>query len=130
MKDIVLKALKLEKPEDLIMWTRDINADKATIGGLSPLVFEALDEGDEVAKEILEEESAELALAANAVFQKLFSADEMEAEVVVGGGNLRKSEEYFGMFQAKMKAVAPNVPVIQPKDEPVVGAKIFALTKI
>lgn len=130
LKELILKHLNREKPEDLIMWTRDIKADKATIGALSPLVVQAFNEGDEVARQILEEESAELALAANATLTKLFKPGDKEAEIVVGGGNLRKSEEYFGIFQAKMREYAPDVPVIQPKDEPVVGAKIYALSKL
>jgi N-acetylglucosamine kinase-like BadF-type ATPase len=130
LKGLILRHLNLEKPEDLIMWTRDVQADKATIGALSPLVVQAFNDGDEVAKQILEEESAELALAANAVLTKLFSLADKDVEIVVGGGNLRKSSEYFGMFQAKMRACAQSVPVIQPKDEPVVGAKIYALSKL
>ncbi len=79
----------------------------------------AAEQGDEVAQTILREEADELALAAEAV-AKLFGADR-DFEIVVGGGNLRKSAYYFALFRAAVEQRLPYANVIHPRREPVEG---------
>ena len=130
LKELILKALKLNTPEDLIGWVKEIDGDKATIGGLSPLVFQAFEQGDKVAKEILDEESYELALTADAVRRKLFAPDDRSFEIVVGGSSLRKSQSYLDLFRSQIGKLVSGVNVLLPKEEPVVGAKIHILKNL
>lgn len=130
LKELILKALTLNMPEDLIGWVKEIDGDKATIGGLAPLVFQAFEQGDKVAKEILDEESYELALTADAVRRKLFAPDDRSFEIVVGGSSLRKSQSYLDLFRSQIGKLVPGVNVLLPKEEPVVGAKMHILNNL
>lgn len=129
LRDIVLNHLGLERPEQLLGWIKEIQASKAEIGSLSRLVYQAYEQGDEIASQILHEESAELAEAARAVAEELFP-DESDYQIVVGGGNLRKSQIYFSLFQEAVSKRLPGVEVIRPKGEPVEGAVIYALESV
>lgn len=123
------KKLYLERPEQLLGWIKEIQASKAEIGSLSRLVYQAYEQGDEIASQILHEESTELAEAARAVAEELFPG-ESDYQIVVGGGNLRKSQIYFSLFQEAVSKRLPGVEVIRPKGEPVEGAVIYALESV
>jgi N-acetylglucosamine kinase-like BadF-type ATPase len=130
LKELILKALGLNAPEDLIGWVKEIGGDKGTVGNLAPFVLEAFEQDDEVAKQILEAESYELALTADAVRRKLFSPDDRSFDIVVGGTNLRKSNLYLDLFRNQIEKFAAGVSVLLPKEEPVVGAKIHILRNL
>lgn len=130
LMELVLKTLALNTPEDLIGWVKEIDGDKATIGEVAPLVFQAFERGDQVAKEILEAESYELALTADAVRRKLFSPDDRSFDIVVGGSSLRKSNSYLDLFRSQIEKFVAGVSVLLPKEEPIVGAKIHILRNL
>ncbi len=127
LKDLMLGHLKLERPDQLLGWIRDINANKAEIAALSRLVHQAANEGDATATRILSEESEELAEIVEAVSRKLFPADQHNYEVIVAGGNLRKADGFFKMFTDALAKRLPDINVTRPKAEPVDGAVILAL---
>lgn len=127
LQDLVLSQLKLERPDQLLGWIRDINASKAEIAALSRLVHQAATEGDETAARILNEEAEELAEIVEAVSRKLFQAEQRDYEVIVAGGNLRKADGFFGMFTDALAKRLPGIMVSRPRSEPVEGAVILAL---
>lgn len=129
LRDIVLKHFGFERPEQILGWTKQVQGSKTEIGALSRLVHQAHEQGDEAATRILREESAELALAASAVAAKLFP-DDNDYEIVVGGGNLRKSKAYFEMFKAAVAERLPGINVILPRREPVDGAVLYAIESL
>ena len=126
LTEMVLSHLKLERPEQLLGWMKQIQAGKAQIGALSRLVHEAHARGDEMATKIMREEAQELALAVEAVAGKLF-ADKPSVDIVVAGGNLRKSQAYFELFREAVAAKLPAANVILPQREPVEGAVLYAI---
>lgn len=126
LTDIVLEHLKLERAPQLLGWIKGIEWSKAVIGGLSRLVYEAYEKGDAAARGILIEQASDLAGQVYAVAQKLFNG-RGGYNVVVGGGNLRKSDAYFGIFREQVDKVLPSIPVIRPQKEPVEGAVLYAL---
>ncbi|MCX7626273.1 MAG: hypothetical protein N2Z21_08695 [Candidatus Sumerlaeaceae bacterium] len=129
LQDLVMKHFGFDRPEQILGWTKQVQGSKTEIGALSRLVHEAHSRGDATATQILREEAEELALAAAAVARKLF-ADDNDYEVVVGGGNLRKSRPFFEMFQQAVAKRLPGIPVIMPRREPVEGAVIYALDQL
>lgn len=127
LQQLILDHLHLERPEQLLGWIRDINANKAEIAGLSRLVHQAATEGDAVANEILVSEAAELADIVKAVSRRLFPNGETNYEVIVSGGNLRKADQYFNLFREALAAELPGINITRPRKEPVEGAVILAL---
>lgn len=130
LREAMLGHLKLERPEQLLGWIKEIQGAKAEIATLSRLVFETSEKGDALATRILEEEAAELAEAARAVSEKLFPGKQGGWEIIVAGGNLRKSAHFFGMFQRAVAERLPGISVIQPRREPVEGAVLHALQSL
>lgn len=127
LQDLMLGHLELERPDQLLGWIRDIQADKAKIAALSRLVHQAAAEGDETAIQILHGEATELAEIAEATARRLFEADQANYEIIVAGGNLRKADPFFEMFRAAVADRLPNITVTRPRGEPVEGAVILAL---
>jgi N-acetylglucosamine kinase-like BadF-type ATPase len=127
LQDLMLGHLHLERPDQLLGWIRDINANKAQIAALSRLVHQAAAEGDATASEILHSEAAELAEIVEAVSKKLFPDGKSNYEVIVAGGNLRKAEQFFDLFRKALAAKLPNINITRPRKEPVEGAVILAL---
>ncbi len=130
LRDVILGHLKLERPEQLLSWIKEIQGAKADIATLSRLVFEASEGGDAIATQILEEEAVELAEAARAVGTKLFPDGETDWEIIVAGGNLRKNEGFYSMFQRAVTERLPGINVTQPRKEPVEGAVLHAIAAL
>jgi N-acetylglucosamine kinase-like BadF-type ATPase len=132
---LVTRQLEIADATGVLGWIKGNQGAKDQIAALSRLVFQAAISGDESAQCILAEEAEELALAAAAVAGKLFpnGADghPLHApdgyEVVVAGGNLRNSQEFFSLFQTAVARRLPGVSVVQPLREPVHGAILLAL---
>ncbi len=127
LQELMLGQLELERPDQLLGWIRDIQADKAKIAALSRLVHQAAADGDETATQILKSEARELAEIAEAVSRRLFPTDQTDYEVIVAGGNLRKADPFFQMFKQAVAELLPAVNVTRPRGEPVEGAVILAL---
>jgi N-acetylglucosamine kinase-like BadF-type ATPase len=129
LQEIVMNHFGFERPEQILGWTKQIQGSKTEIGALSRLVHEAYARGDATAAQILREEADELALAAAAVAKKLF-ADDNDYEIVVGGGNLRKSRPFFELFREAVAKRLPGIAVILPRREPVEGAVLYAIDQL
>jgi N-acetylglucosamine kinase-like BadF-type ATPase len=127
LTQIVLEHFGFDRAEQLLGWTKEIQGAKAEIAALSRLVHQANEQGDATAAAILREEADELAMAVGAVADKLFEKPETDWEVIVAGGNLRKSESFFQLFQAAVAKRLPGINVVQPRSEPVEGAVLYAL---
>ena len=125
LTDIILKGLNLGKPIELMDWVKDIQGDKAKISSLSPMVYEACAQKDNVALSIIDSEAYELVIAVKAVHRALFKSHNAPLEVVVGGSNLTKSQLYYQTFKQKTEEHLKGVQVILPRTNPVNGAILF-----
>lgn len=98
------------------------------IANLVPLVFNAAEQGDEVALKILRNNGEEMALSAEVALEKLFDQDE-EVKVVLTGGVFRSDTHGFVIdaLKTRLKSKFPNVEFSIPLGEPVLGSIIQAL---
>jgi N-acetylglucosamine kinase len=131
LTNLITAHLDIPDAIGILGWIKKNNAAKDQIAALSRLVFEAAARGDARANQILAEEAAELALAAKAVASRIFAhADSESYEIVVAGGNLRHSQVFFDLFRNAVHRYLPNVAVVQPRQEPVMGAVLMALQDV
>ena len=126
LREVVLGHFGLDRPEQVLPWVKEHMTNKADIAALSRLIFVGVEQGDETAKTIMLEEAEELALAASSVAGRLFP-NRSDFDIVVGGGNLRKSQVYFDAFKQAVSARLPGVGVKRPQREPVEGAVLHAI---
>ncbi|CAA9232235.1 MAG: Kinase similar to eukaryotic-like N-acetylglucosamine kinase [uncultured Chloroflexi bacterium] len=97
----------------------------ADIAANAPLVLRAAEDGDSVARAIVEDAAAELALASTAVIRGIGLAEE-PVEVVTVGGLWDASPLLQERFAAHVRDSVPRVEVIRPRGEPVTGAVLLA----
>ncbi|MDP9241936.1 MAG: ATPase [Actinomycetota bacterium] len=94
---------------------------------LAPVVFSAADEGDAVARSIVDRQADEVVTMARAAIRKLRMA-EIDVDVVLGGGIFRnRSKEFFRRIEDGLHALAPSSRMIVLSAPPVAGAALVAL---
>lgn len=95
---------------------------------LTRLLFPAVEQGDQVAREILEYQGVELGLSTQAVINRLHMQDE-EFDVVLAGSVVTRSGNNIIEDKVKTYAseVAPKVNIVRLTVEPVVGALLLAM---
>jgi N-acetylglucosamine kinase-like BadF-type ATPase len=97
---------------------------------LPPVVFAAAEEGDAVARSIVDRQADEIATMAGAAIRKL-RMRELDVHVVLGGGIFRNDfAAFFERIDAGVRAVAPRAEIIVLKAPPVVGAAMLGLDRI
>lgn len=127
LANLIFKKLKIKNESDLI---RKIYQPKAVkiIASLSPLIGQAAERGDKVAKNILSEASKDLATAANQNIKKLNLKNKKFP--VVLAGSVFKSKIVLNAVKKEIKKFAPKVVFIQPKQEPVIGAVKLVIEQV
>jgi N-acetylglucosamine kinase-like BadF-type ATPase len=98
-------------------------------GRLAPLVFTMAEAGDGVARSILVEVGDELALAAGAAWQRLFSTEAAGVPVVAGGSVFQEPTFplLFDTFRLGLARRHPGTRVVRLAVPPVLGAVYAAL---
>jgi N-acetylglucosamine kinase len=124
LRELVLHQYQLPAPADLISRAYG-EWGVPQIASVAPLVFQAADSGDAVARAIVEAAADELALASGAVVRSLHMADD-QFEVVTAGGTWQGSALLRERFAGAVAAFAPRAAVIPPRAEPVAGAVLLA----
>jgi len=124
---LVLRALNLEKPESLVVWSAQEGVKKPVVAGLAAHVFEAYRLGDPGAEEIVKHHSAELALGVEIVVKRMQLP--ATTNVVLCGGVFSANPEYFMLTRTRILASAEIADVIGPKMPPVVGALLCAFRR-
>jgi len=123
----LIKALGLKRLIDICAWDHADTLQPLDVASFAPLVFEAAEEGDEVAIHILEFAGTEISLAARAVLRSLFHAEDTVA--VVLGGSVFQKGSHPGMVDALEREIRKEFAsvrfVILDKD-PVIGAMLAA----
>jgi len=95
---------------------------------LAPLVFNAANEGDEVAQELLIHMGTELGKAGGAALKAVELDQADGAEVVLSGSVWKgKSPLLIDAFRLSLHRTAPRAAHVRPRYEPVVGAYLLAL---
>jgi len=97
---------------------------------LSPIVFDAAQHGDAVARAIVDRLADELAAMAVATLRRL-NLVRAQADVVLAGGVMRtKDQALFERIGQRIHAVAPGARIRRLTEPPVVGAALLALDRI
>jgi len=126
LTDMVLRHMHLASPTELIHAIYDRGIQRLAVGGIAPVVQQALDQGDVVAADIVKRAIAELAGAATAVIQRL----EMRGDqfpIVLSGGTFRGIPSLAAGVSLTLSDVAPRSQVRLLQQEPAVGAVHLAL---
>lgn len=125
---LVLNRLNFDSPDNLVHWIHSV--DKKEIAGLAGLVFDAVGEGDLVAKKIVETAADELILAAHTVVEKLgWSVSEQEFDVVLSGGVFENQPDFVKSIRKRLKKASGNAKIHLPIREPAYGAVMLAIAE-
>ncbi|RUS47478.1 N-acetylglucosamine kinase [Cohnella sp. AR92] len=126
LTELVLKELGYGDVET--MFHDYLDRDKIPPVRLVPLLFEAAEQGDGVAIEILKRQGAELGISARAIIKRL-GMEKEEFDVVLAGSILvrGKGDYVLSPIEQAVKAVAPNARLAKLEVEPVVGAVWLAV---
>ncbi len=128
MYDEFCKALGVKSLEDIIQFWYPDSYKPPVLKTYAPLVFKCAKAGDKVAVKLLTRIADELGSNAVTALRRLFKKDD-KVKVVFGGSILQHSDPpiYAERIKAKVLKHYPNATIVRLKDEPVVGAVLFAL---
>jgi N-acetylglucosamine kinase-like BadF-type ATPase len=100
------------------------------LGELPPLVFAAAEDGDAVARSIVDKQADEIATMASAAIRKLRMRD-LDVHVVLGGGIFRNTfPAFFERIHEGIWRTAPRAEIIVLEAPPIVGAAMLGLDRI
>jgi len=130
LTSMVLDEIQVSSVEDLLsrLYHEDINYERLL--HLVPLLFEAAEAGDQVARGLIVQMGTEAGITANTLIRRLCLEDD-DLEVILGGsvfkgkGTLLIDTVTSVVHQENLKA-----RIIKPSYEPVVGAALLALEAI
>lgn len=124
----VLKKLNAKSVNDLLSSIYNSDSPISKIASLAPLVVELSEEGDLVAKRIVNEAIDELVSCVLSVISRSrFSSRHIP--VVLSGGVFRGSSTYLNAFKLKLRKIMPRVEPMLLELEPAIGALILAFKK-
>ena len=122
LTSLILDALKLRAPNDLIRWVHAAGKDR--IAAVAEQVFAAATVGDGVATEIVAGAVHELVLAANVVIDRL--TFNQPFHLVLSGGLFTHQPTFVEMLRPRLEELASKAIVGLPKHEPAYGAVLLA----
>jgi N-acetylglucosamine kinase-like BadF-type ATPase len=125
LTEAVLEHWSLEVPQALIRHVYGGEMEREDIAALAPLVMQTAEQDDAVARVILEDAGRELALAAQAVIERL--ALPAPAPCALAGGVLLHSEIVRASFKASLDAAGVTARPVTRVPDPVEGAVKLAL---
>ena len=120
LTDKVQKQFNISDQSELII---KVYSENLSIQDIAPLVIESANEGDELCREILDQETNELLLHIMAMKQKL---NEDKMKIVFIGGTITNDNAYSKMLREKIKKFLPDVIIHQTDYPPEIGAVIMA----
>jgi N-acetylglucosamine kinase-like BadF-type ATPase len=126
LTDMVLDHMHLASPTELIHAIYDRGIQRLAIGGIAPVVQQALERGDVVAADIVKRATGELAAAATAVIQRLEMRGD-QFSIVLAGGTFRGIPSLVSGVASALSDVAPRSQVSLLREEPALGAVHLAL---
>lgn len=106
LTDLILRAIGLQQPGDLIRWAH--SASKDQISMLAKLIFVAKESGDSVAGQIIQHAADELVLATQAVIDKLRL--NQPSDIVLSGGILTHQPEFVNLLQRAFTSYRAECP--------------------
>ncbi|HUT32873.1 MAG TPA: BadF/BadG/BcrA/BcrD ATPase family protein [Planctomycetota bacterium] len=124
LERLIPERLKLAGLDDLVPWASPFAKER--VAGVAPIVFEAAEAGDAVARRIVQGAVEELARGVEAAARGLWSPPAQPARVVLYGGVLRNQPVMRDALAAAVKGFAPDAACALPEVEGAVGAARLA----
>lgn len=125
LSSLMLDALELSQPRNLIPWMHSVGKDK--VAQLTGAVFDAANANDSVAQGILDKAADELTLAARVVIDKLGFSQPFD--LVLSGGIFTHQPTFVESMRSHLRNFSPHARVCLPKHEPAHGAVLLAMSK-
>ncbi len=130
LAELILKALDApDFPTVASRWGKG-EIDDSQLKSLAPLVFEANEAGDAVARQYIYEQGVELGTAANAMLDKVDLTDS-DCDVILGGSVFYgKGDLLMNTITQTIRAVSTTVKIKRLEVLPVTGAVMLAADSI
>ncbi|TDD31326.1 ATPase [Actinomadura sp. KC06] len=104
--------------------------DEGRLTELAPVLIDAAEAGDEVAREVVARLAGEVAVLGSVALRRLGLLDE-PADVVLGGGILAARRPLLmDAVAARYAELAPHARLLVPEDPPLLGAALLALDHV
>lgn len=130
LTSLVLDAFHSPSAEALMRALYLQKIDRRRVGELVPLLFEAAEAGDEVARTVLTQLGTEVGVTANALIRRL-ELESLAVEVILAGSVFKGKGSLLPETVANViHTLAPSARLVRPPYEPVVGAALLALEAI
>jgi N-acetylglucosamine kinase-like BadF-type ATPase len=97
------------------------------LAALAPVVLDAAEEGDAMARSIIELAAEELTSLVESASSAVRLAEERERVIVATGGVLRPENSLWLALEARLQRRLPEFLLIAPRFPPVIGAFLLAL---
>lgn len=124
LTDKLEKRLNITTTADVLDWYIVNKPSIHEVSDFAPLVIEAAEEGDEIARQLIDKSVKELGKAVIAVVRRLKMEEEFNRVVMVGG--LFESKYFRAVFEGHITALLKRVRVVKPLVPAAVGAAIMA----
>jgi N-acetylmuramic acid 6-phosphate etherase len=119
----LLHRLELNEPNDLIGWVQ--SAEKSEVAALAVQVFDAWEQGDKIAADILSGAKSSLARDAVTCAKKL-TGEKNPAQFILAGSVLLKQPKFARMLATEIKKAWPGAVVSPLERESAWGAVVLA----
>lgn len=116
--------LNIKSPKDILDWYNETKPSIHIISDFAPVVIETAEEGDQVAKELVDKSITELGKAMLAVIKKLKMENEANRIVICGG--LFENKYFRAVFEGHVTALIKRSRIIKPLVSQAVGAALMA----
>lgn len=127
---MVLGALSAPSQEALLSRLYHRKIDPQRLLNLVPILFDAAEAGDEVARELIVRMGTEVGITAQTLIRRL-SLENEDVEVILGGSVFKgKGSLLLDTVKRVVHERAPNARMVKLRHEPVVGAVLLALEAI
>ncbi|WP_010677295.1 BadF/BadG/BcrA/BcrD ATPase family protein [Bacillus timonensis] len=127
LSEMILRHFQIANPSDLISIVYGAKHPREVIAPLSKCVTEAVDQDDEVAKELIRESGSKVASSIHHLYNQLFPSNRREVPIVLVGGLFLRSDLFVPIIETFLKQNQLPTKLVKPEIEPVGGAVAAAI---
>ena len=125
LEQLVLQHFGIRDIPDLKQKIYNPLISKANVAELAPLCFQAKDQGDAVAIQILQDVVTQLVIMVDAAMTRL-ALNQVQADLVLAG-SIAKNQYIYDLLTNQLVSKYPQLRIVIPTHEPVYGALKIAL---